>query len=95
MRKKRRKASRYFTRCLLTINTTVPIFLLLYYTPAVIATAKDLGVAVVAYAPLGRGFLTGKIKSRADLDKNDPRLRYERFSEEVRHPNVMGQLRWC
>lgn len=53
-------------------------------TPLVIATAKDLGVAVVAYAPLGRGFLTGKIKSRADLDKDDPRLRYERFSEEVR-----------
>ena len=50
----------------------------------VIATAKDLGVAVVAYAPLGRGFLTGRIKSRADLDKDDPRLRYDRFSEEVR-----------
>ncbi|KAF9647598.1 Aldo/keto reductase [Thelephora ganbajun] len=57
-------------------------------TKKVIATAKDLGVAVVAYAPLGRGFLTGRIKSRADLDKNDPRLRYERFSEENIQHNV-------
>ena len=47
---------------------------------------------MVAYAPLGRGFLTGKIKSRADLDKNDPRLRYERFSEEVRYQNVTDQF---
>jgi len=54
----------------------------------VIAAAKDLGVAVVAYAPLGRGFLTGKIRSRSDPDKNDPRLRYERFSEEVRYLNA-------
>jgi aryl-alcohol dehydrogenase-like predicted oxidoreductase len=51
---------------------------------SVIATASDLGVTVIAYAPLGRGFLTGKIKSRADLDPNDMRLHYERFSEDVR-----------
>jgi len=57
-------------------------------TKRVIATAKDLGVAVVAYAPLGRGFLTGRIKSRADLDKDDPRLRYDRFSEENIQHNV-------
>jgi len=57
-------------------------------TKKVIAVAKDLGIAVVAYAPLGRGFLTGKIKSRADLDENDPRLRYDRFSEENIQHNV-------
>jgi len=65
-----------------TKTTTVPIPTL------VIATAKDLGVAVVAYAPLGRGFLTGKIKSRADLGQNDIRLGYERFSEENIQKNV-------
>ena len=56
----------------------------LYPPRLVIATAKDLGVAVVAYAPLGRGFLTGRIKSRADLGEDDLRLQYDRFSEEVR-----------
>ena len=33
----------------------------------VIATAKELDISVVAYSPLGRGFLTGSIKSPQDL----------------------------
>lgn len=36
-------------------------------------TARELGVKIVAYSPLGRGFLTGAIKSRADLDETDGR----------------------
>ena len=35
----------------------------------VISTAKELGVTVAAYSPLGRGFLTGTIKSPADLTR--------------------------
>ena len=38
-----------------------------YY--AVIETAKELGISVVAYSPLGRGFLTGSIKSVDDLPR--------------------------
>lgn len=45
-------------------------------------TARELGVKVVAYSPLGRGFLTGSIRSRADLDATDNRLNHPRFSEE-------------
>ncbi|VUC28420.1 unnamed protein product [Clonostachys rosea] len=45
-------------------------------------TARELGVKVVAYSPLGRGFLTGSIRSRADLDASDNRLNHPRFSEE-------------
>ncbi|KAL1593754.1 hypothetical protein SLS60_010486 [Paraconiothyrium brasiliense] len=45
--------------------------------------ARKLGVAIVPYSPLGRGFLSGAIKSRADLAPNDPRARmHPRFSEE-------------
>jgi len=51
-------------------------------TKKVIATSKELGVTLVAYSPLGRGFLTGQIKSRADLPEGDMRLRLIRFSEE-------------
>jgi len=45
-------------------------------------TARELGVKIVAYSPLGRGFLTGSIKSRADLDEKDTRSNHPRFSEE-------------
>jgi aryl-alcohol dehydrogenase-like predicted oxidoreductase len=44
-------------------------------------TCKELGVAAVAYSPLGRGFLGGQIKSREDF-KGDGRVMLPRFSEE-------------
>lgn len=44
-------------------------------------TARELGVKIVAYSPLGRGFLTGTIKSRNDIDESDSRWRHPRFSE--------------
>ncbi|KAI0490347.1 aldo-keto reductase [Xylaria cf. heliscus] len=44
--------------------------------------ARELGVKVVAYSPLGRGFLTGAITSRDQLDEKDNRWRMPRFSEE-------------
>lgn len=45
-------------------------------------TARELGVKIVAYSPLGRGFLTNSIKSRADFDEGDNRLNHPRFSDE-------------
>jgi len=45
-------------------------------------TARELGVKIVAYSPLGRGFLTGAIKSRGDLEPTDSRFNHPRFSEE-------------
>ncbi|KAL8737495.1 MAG: hypothetical protein Q9181_001625 [Wetmoreana brouardii] len=45
-------------------------------------TCRELGVAVVAYSPLGRGMLTGTIKSPADFEENDFRKHAPRFSEE-------------
>jgi aryl-alcohol dehydrogenase-like predicted oxidoreductase len=45
-------------------------------------TCRELGVAVVAYSPLGRGLFTGTLRSRNDLDENDFRRYLPRFSEE-------------
>ncbi|KAK5250924.1 hypothetical protein LTR40_011439, partial [Exophiala xenobiotica] len=45
-------------------------------------TARELGVAVVAYSPLGRGFLTGSIRSPKDFEEGDFRTFAPRFSEE-------------
>jgi aryl-alcohol dehydrogenase-like predicted oxidoreductase len=48
----------------------------------VLATARELGVALVAYSPLGRGFMTGQYKSPADFEEGDVRRIIPRFSEE-------------
>ncbi len=49
--------------------------------PSILETCRELGVGFVAYSPLGRGFLTGAIKSRADFEAGDFRLGNPRFSE--------------
>ena len=54
----------------------------------ILATCRDLGIAFVAYAPLGRGFLTGAIPSRMALDAHDWRLENPRFSEEAMAANA-------
>ena len=48
----------------------------------VIATARELNIGFVPYSPLGRGFLTGQIKSIDDLDAGDTRRRHPRFQGE-------------
>jgi len=49
----------------------------------VIATAKELGIAVAAYSPLGKGFLTGQIKKLGDLPADDVRRHFPRFQEDT------------
>ncbi|KAK7757476.1 hypothetical protein SLS62_000491 [Diatrype stigma] len=48
----------------------------------VLKTARELGVKIVAYSPLGRGFLTGSIRSRDDFDEKDFRRHHPRFSDQ-------------
>ena len=48
----------------------------------VLKACGELGIPIVAYSPLGRGFLTGQVKSRNDLAEDDHRLHLPRFSEE-------------
>jgi aryl-alcohol dehydrogenase-like predicted oxidoreductase len=45
-------------------------------------TVRELGIGFVAYSPLGRGFLSGRIQSVADLDVDDFRRRNPRFQGE-------------
>ena len=53
-----------------------------------LGTVRDLGIAFVAYSPLGRGFLTGQIKSPADLAPGDWRHKNPRFQGENFQKNL-------
>lgn len=49
----------------------------------ILPTTRQLGIGFVAYSPLGRGFLSGAVKSRSDLQADDWRLQNPRFSEQA------------
>ncbi len=51
-------------------------------------TCKELGIAFVAYSPLGRGFLTGQIKTFEDFAADD----YRRFSPRFQGENFQKNL---
>jgi len=48
----------------------------------VLATVRELGIGFVAYSPLGRGFLSGAIRTPDDLDPDDFRRHSPRFQGE-------------
>lgn len=54
----------------------------------ILPTLRRLNIGFVAYSPLGRGFLSGAIRSRSDLQPGDWRLENPRFSEEAIARNV-------
>ncbi|MFD3525003.1 aldo/keto reductase [Streptomyces sp. NPDC058653] len=54
----------------------------------VVPACRELGIGLVPYSPLGRGMLTGKIRSRDDLPENDYRRGMPRFSEEFFDVNL-------
>ncbi|KAJ9096334.1 hypothetical protein QFC21_005154 [Naganishia friedmannii] len=53
-----------------------------------IDAAKELGVAVVAFSPLGKGILTGAYQSTSDFKEGDVRKNIPRFSEENLSTNM-------
>ena len=60
----------------------------------ILPACKELGVGYIAYAPLGRGLLTGKIKSVEDIPETDRRRRHPRFLPEnlARNVELVGEL---
>ena len=54
----------------------------------ILPTLRELGIGLVAYSPLGRGFLTGAITSVDDLSEDDFRRRGPRFAEEALAANL-------
>jgi aryl-alcohol dehydrogenase-like predicted oxidoreductase len=53
----------------------------------VIPTLEELGIGMVPYSPLGKGFLTGKMDEKTELGKGDFRSTLPRFTPEARKAN--------
>jgi aryl-alcohol dehydrogenase-like predicted oxidoreductase len=54
----------------------------------ILPTLRQLNIGFVAYSPIGRGFLSGEIRSRSDLQPGDWRLETPRFSEQAIAANI-------
>lgn len=54
----------------------------------ILATCRELGIGFVPYSPLGRGFLTGKIRDTSTLDENDFRRITPKFQKEHLQQNL-------
>ncbi len=54
----------------------------------ILPTCRELGITFIAYSPLGRGFLTGQIKSPSDLAADDWRHNNPRFQGENFNKNL-------
>jgi aryl-alcohol dehydrogenase-like predicted oxidoreductase len=58
----------------------------------VLPTLEELGIALVAYSPLGRGFLAGRFTSSEELDEGDFRRYGPRFTgENAEHNRVLAE----
>ncbi len=58
---------------------------------------RELGISLVAYSPLGRGFLTGKIKNMDDLSANDfrrtgPRFQGDNFNKNLQLLKIIEEI---
>jgi aryl-alcohol dehydrogenase-like predicted oxidoreductase len=51
--------------------------------PEILPTCEELGIGVVPYSPLGRGYLTGKVDENTTFDSTDIRARNPRFTPEA------------
>jgi len=50
---------------------------------SILPTCEELGIGLVPYSPLGRGYLTGKIDENTTYDSTDIRSRNPRFTQEA------------
>src|SRR3954471_20556948 len=65
--------------------------------PGIIPLCRELGIGLVPFAPLGRGFLTGSVKRaeeypEGDFRRNDPRYQGENFDRNMRAASVVREI---
>ena len=71
------------------VQTEYSLFTRTVEINGVLDTVRELGIGFVAYAPLGRGFLTGSVRTLEDLPESDWRRSWPRFAEENLRQNLL------
>jgi aryl-alcohol dehydrogenase-like predicted oxidoreductase len=61
----------------------------------VLPALEELGIGLVPFSPLGRGFLTGKIDDTTTFDKNDFRKIVPRFTPEAARQTRRWSICWA
>src|SRR5205085_6917396 len=60
--------------------------------PEILSTLQELGIALVPYSPLGRGFLSGRFTTTEELDEGDYRRHGPRFTgENLEHNRMLAE----
>jgi aryl-alcohol dehydrogenase-like predicted oxidoreductase len=87
--------SAHATRPLSAVQTEYSLFSRDVEDNGVLDTVRELGIGFVAYSPLGRGFLSGQIRSVEDLPEDDWRRRAPRFQGDnfARNLAVVDKVR--
>ncbi|HEY8621749.1 MAG TPA: aldo/keto reductase [Dermatophilaceae bacterium] len=82
------------THPLSAVQTEYSLFTRDVEDDGVLATVRELGIGFVPYSPLGRGFLSGRIRSIDDFDADDFRRSSPRFQGEnfAKNLAVLGQV---
>lgn len=82
------------THPLTAVQTEYSLFTRDVEDDGVLATVRELGIGFVPYSPLGRGFLSGRIRSLDDVAEDDFRRSSPRFQGEnfARNLDVLDQV---
>ena len=81
-----RRAAKVHPICAVEMEVSLWSFDVL--TNGVAETCAELGIPIVAYSPLGRGFLTGQIKKYEDIPEDSMLRRFPRFQKDVFPKNL-------
>jgi aryl-alcohol dehydrogenase-like predicted oxidoreductase len=65
--------------------------------PTILPLLRELGIGLVPFSPLGRGFLTGAVKRaeeypESDFRRNDPRYQGANFDANLRAASIVGEI---
>ncbi|CAI4036982.1 hypothetical protein SMKI_16G2800 [Saccharomyces mikatae IFO 1815] len=83
-----RAINKDWSKFLTCVEVELSLFSTDIFQNGIARTCAELGLTIICYSPLGRGLLTGQLKSNADIPEGDFRKTLKRFSDESLKKNL-------